>query len=194
MTKKYLIIFLVVILALLPGCTSKPNKKSDVGNKQAITNGTDQPQANTETAYENVKITPQQAFDTFTKKFPTAKVEKLEFDFEQGSSIYELEGYDDTKKYELKIDPIDGSIIKAEEKVLTKGVNNKGEITLQHVNKIDGLIDKTLKDAGPDFKVEEWTLESKNNQPILEIEVINDKGRDIEYKYNVMTGELLEKD
>jgi len=72
--------------------------------------------------------------------------------------------------------------------------DDTGEITVENVDKILELMDKALKDAGNNYKVDEWELKFENGQSIFEIEVVDVNDHDIEYKYNVNTMELIEKD
>ncbi|NMA02118.1 MAG: hypothetical protein GX923_06080 [Clostridia bacterium] len=195
--KKLFVSILVVILVLmLSACTpNTPNQKlSNQGNGQNKSN-TEQKantNANTIVKFEDVKVEPKEAYNTFTKKYPDAKVKELELEFSHGSYVYQVEGYDDTNEYEVKINPVDGKIMK-ENQEKNKDLK-EGEITLENVNKIQDLTDQTLKDAGKDYKVEEWSLKSKNGQIIFNIEVVNDNTRDIEYQYDINTGKLIEKD
>lgn len=159
------------------------NPDSDINNTGTITN----------VVYEDIKLTPGEVFNIYVKKYPTVKVNKLALDFDLGSYVYEVEGYDDTNKYELKIEPVDGKILKEEQKQRDDN-DTEGEITIENVNKIQELMDKALKDAGNSYKVDEWELKFENGQSIFEIEVVDVNDHDIEYKYNINTMELIEKD
>jgi len=147
----------------------------------------------TNATYEVIKVVPEEVFNTFSEKYPNAKIRELALDFENGSYIYEVEGYDAKKKYNIKINPIDGKILQEEQDTQNSN-DKKEEITLEDVNKIQDLIDRTLKDVGNDYKIEEWALKSNNGQIIFEIEVVNDNYHEIEYKYDVNNDELIEKD
>jgi len=193
MLNKKWIIFLIVVLTLtLSGCTSNTSPNvNDKNNNNQDKNNKDTNISNTSVVYEDIKITPEKAFAIFIGKYPNTKVKKIELDFEQGAYVYQVEGYDNTKEYELKINPINGNILREEQDDLA---NNQGEITIEDVKKIQELVNKALGDAGNNYKVDEWTLKLQNDQTIFSIEVVNDKNHDIEYKFNVNTGELIEKD
>lgn len=190
MIKKRWIIFIVLVLAItLSACTgnSSNNNSNDKKSKGDS--------ANTDTNvvyYEDIKLTPGEVFNIYVKKYPNAKVNKLALDFDRGSYVYEVEGYDDSNKYELKIKPVDGKILK--EELQQRDGNYTGEITVENVDKIQELMDKALKDAGNSYKVDEWELKIENGQGIFEIEVVDVNDHDIEYKYNINTMELIEKD
>lgn len=203
MIKKRWIIFIVLVLAItLPACTgnSPNNNSNDEISKEDSTNTYTNPDSDinntgtiTNVVYEDIKLTPGEVFNIYVKKYPNVKVNKLALDFDRGLYIYEVEGYDDTNKYELKIEPVDGEILKEEQKQRDDN-DTEGEITIENVNKIQELMDKALKDAGNGYKVDEWELKFENGQSIFEIEVVDDNDHDIEYKYNINTMELIEKD
>ncbi|RBP61054.1 hypothetical protein DES36_11553 [Alkalibaculum bacchi] len=203
MIKKRWIIFIVLVLAItLPACTgnSPNNNSNDEISKEDSTNTYTNPDSDinntgtiTNVVYEDIKLTPGEVFNIYVKKYPNVKVNKLALDFDRGLYIYEVEGYDDTNKYKLKIEPVDGEILKEEQKQRDDN-DTEDEITIENVNKIQELMDKALKDAGNGYKVGEWELKFENGQSIFEIEVVDDNDHDIEYKYNINTMELIEKD
>lgn len=141
-------------------------------------------------SYEDIKLTPEEAFNNYMQEYPEAKVQKLQLDLDDGSYYYKIEGYDNENEYELKINPLDGTMIKEER---DDRDDDDGEITVDHVRKIDELLEKALEEAGSDYEVEEWNLEWEDNKIVFEIELISDAD-EIEYKYDVNTGELIEKD
>ena len=65
---------------------------------------------------------------------------------------------------------------------------------MEDIDRIKGYIEETLRDVDPEYRIHEWQLEKENGQPIFEIEVVNESGHDIDYKYNVESGEMLKKD
>jgi len=143
---------------------------------------------------EELEITVMEAFEIYEDKYPEAKVEEIEFDrsLDLGFYVYELEGYGGNRKYELKISAKDGSIVKEEMEVKDYHQSD-GEITKSHVEKIDSLVSEALKDARAGAKLDEWSLEFENGIATLDIEVDIDGGDDIEYKYDVETGKLMNK-
>lgn len=207
MLKKRWIILIVLVLTLaLSACTrnSSNNNSNDqiskVESANTDTNKDSNPDSNinntgttTNVVYEDIKLTPEEVFNIYVEKYPNVKVNKLALDFDRGTYVYEVEGYDDTNKYELKIDPVDGKILREEQKQRDDN-DTEGEITIENVNKIQELMGKALKDAGNSYKVDEWELKFDNGQSIFEIEVVDANDHDIDYKYNINAMELIEKD
>lgn len=190
MIKKRWTIFIALVLAItLSACTgNSPNNNSNDQISKRDNANTD---TTTNLVNEDIKLTPGEVFNIYVKKYPNVKVNKLALDFDRGSYVYEIEGYDDSNKYKLKIEPVDGKILKEEQ---NQRDDDTGEITVENVDKILELMDKALKDAGNNYKVDEWELKFENGQSIFEIEVVDVNDHDIEYKYNVNTMELIEKD
>ncbi len=192
MSKKRRLPLLVLVLVLvftLSACTpNTPNAKNNLNNTKQNTNI-----SNTNVVHRDIKVEPKEVSTVFMGKYPNAGIYELELELEDGSYIYEVKGYDSNKKYELKVNSVDGSIIK-EKVVPNEGAINKGKLVLEDVDKIQELIDRTVGDAGKDYKIKEWNLKHKNGLIIFTVEMLNDKNQEIEYKYDVNTGELLEKE
>ncbi|MDU5201184.1 PepSY domain-containing protein [Finegoldia magna] len=134
------------------------------------------------------------ALKVFTNKYPEANIEDISFDKDRQTSKYEIEAFDESNEYNIEISAKDGSIIKDNsEKDHTA---NKKAIDNGLVSKVDGLIVDTLKDAGSDYYLDSYSIEYDETKAYtqLEIEVKNSSGKDIEYKYNLETGELIKKD
>ena len=117
MIKKRWIIFIVLVIAItLPACTGNSpnsNSKDQISKGDSTNTDTNQgtnPDSNinntdiiTNVAYEDIKLTPGEALNIYVKKYPNVKANKLALDFDRGSYVYEVEGYDDSNKYELKM-------------------------------------------------------------------------------------------
>ncbi len=140
--------------------------------------------------YEDIKLTPSQAFEIYMERYPNSTVKEVELDTKSNSYIYKVKGYDDEKKYKAYIDPVNGTITKVKEK-LCKG--NYKEITKSSTDKIQELVDKSLRDAGEGSRLDEWSLELEDGMLELEVEVKLKNGDDLEYEYNLATGELIKK-
>ena len=141
--------------------------------------------------YTDVKLSASDAVKLFREKNPNVKLEQVELKTDNGSYVYEVKGFDGTSIYENKFSPVDGSVIKE----FTKSVNTnyKKELSDEYVDKISTFIEHALKDAGSEYGFSEYQLE-QDNFPELKIEVKNQNGEDIEYKYDLSTDALLEKD
>lgn len=151
------------------------------------------PQDSESVDYENIKLKPEEAFDIFVEKYPDVKVKKVEIDTDYGKYVYKVEGFDSDKEYELKIDPENGDILKDEVESDDDNDNNIA-ITRADTEKIQAIVDKALKDAGENSKLDEWTLDTDNGKLMIEVEIDREDADDIEHTYDLETGELVEKD
>lgn len=170
-----------------------PNAADD--SKGQTADGKDSSSNSNTTDTNDPQVTPGQAFQTFMDKYPDVTVNKIELDSDDGSAyMYKLEGFDSQKEYEVKIDPNSGDIVKEETDNDDDDNRKKEELTMEDIDRIKGYIEETLRDVDPEYRIHEWQLEKENGQPIFEIEVVNESGHDIDYKYNVESGEMLKKD
>lgn len=203
MLRKRWILPLVLILILVTGCTNNnppqdnSNQDNEQGEEENQNNQDNQEESNEnqETSQEDEpeagQVTVEDAFDAFTEKYPGIKVQKVELDKSDGEYLYKVKGYDGTKKYKIRL-YLENGAMETEEKQDDDIVD--GEITKEDLGKVQEFLDKALAHAGNDYKIYEWELKAKRGQIIIDIEVIDETGDEIEYEYDVGTGELIEKD
>lgn len=202
MLKKKIILPFIIALALtLAACTTDdgnvdpnldtaPVEDETQGNE---TKGDETLEDDKIKEYSDIKIKPTEVFDKYMEKYPDTIVKKIQMDRDMGKYVYKIEGFDNEKEYELKIDPVNGDILK--EDIDTLDYDDKEEaITKANVEKIEGIVDKALKEVGEDAKLEEWTLEVENGKTLIEVEMERKGYDDFEYTYDIETGELVEKD
>ncbi|WP_296256771.1 PepSY domain-containing protein [uncultured Ezakiella sp.] len=193
-------LILIMALALgFAGCqkpanTPAPAKADTQTESKADVKTEEKTDAKTETKADAEIISLADAVKVFTDKYPNASIEEISFEKEMSGDEYEIEGFDETHEYELKISASDGSIIK-EEAEKDRTSDNKA-IDLSLLSKVDELIEAALKDAGPDYYLDSYSVDFEETGSFnqLEIEVKTQAGKDIEYEYNLETGELIEKD
>lgn len=140
--------------------------------------------------YERVELTPSEALDIFVEKYPNAIVKEVELELESGRFVYEVEGYDDEKEYELEIDSITGDILEIETKFF-KG--NYERITREATDKIEPLVQKALEEAGEGTALYEYELDIEDRRLELEVKMTLANGDYANHKYDLDTGELIRK-
>ena len=193
-------LILIMALALgFAGCqkpanTPAPAKADTQTESKADVKTEEKTDAKTETKEDAEIISLADAVKVFTDKYTNASIEEISFEKEMSGAQYEIEGFDETHEYELKISAIDGSIIK-EEAEKDRTTNNQA-IDLSLLSKVDELIESALKDAGPDYYLDSYSVDFEETGSFnqLEIEVKTQAVKDIEYEYNLESGELIEKD
>ena len=202
MLKKKLIVTSFLVLALgLSACGDNNDKvpagdNTEIGNENK-TEDTVNPSSPTSPKdgdlerYKEIKLTAEDAYNTFTGKKVNSKVDEIGLKYNHNRYSYKVEGYDDVNEYELEIDALNGEILRADQD--KKDDNNNTVITLEDVGKVDQIVSNVLEENKVGLVSIEWELKVDDSILKLEIEVDNGKD-DIEYTYNVETGELLEKD
>jgi uncharacterized membrane protein YkoI len=180
---------ILIIIFILTACITKPaNKDLNPEKSSSI----DRPlEGDDPILIWDIKLSPEEAYDIFKKIYPKAEIKEMELDRKDNFYVYEIEGCDGNIKHEMKIDPYNGNVLKVETEFEGK---EKGEILREDLAKIPELIEKALDDAGEDFQPEEWSVEIKRGKVVFEVDVIDSNYREIEYKYNLKTGDLIEKD
>lgn len=196
LNKKMFLSFILVLALLLSACTKDDIVKDPVPEVPTVEE--QNPTVDNSTEYssegnELTRINSLAAFDIYVDKYPTTKVRKIELDSERDVYYYKIKGYENGIEYELKLDPINGDIIK-EDSEKEKNLDKDDEITRANVDKIDEFVNKLLKETGEGSKLDEWTLKAKNGRPMLEIEIDLKDGSDLEHTYDIETGKLVEKD
>lgn len=175
MKKTILILALVLSLALV-GCQ----------------NGAEKAKEATE-ALNKVTLSAEDAAKTFTAKYARASIDEISFQMEEGSYVYEINGFGDAKEYDMAIDAADGSII-MDESENDRDDDDKA-IDLALLGNVNELIESAKADAGEGFYLDSYSIDVEDNAvTVIDIEVKDASGKDIEYEYNLETKELIKKD
>lgn len=140
--------------------------------------------------YEDIKLTPSDALDIYTEKYPNTTVKEIELEVKSNSYVYEVEGYDDQKIYEILIDPMDGTVLEVKEKLHQRMYK---EIDKESTEKIEDLVNKTLQSAGENSRLHEWSLELEDGLLEFTVYLKLEDNKTVKYKYNLHSGELIKK-
>ena len=141
--KKWLLsLVLVMVLSVVAvGCTDNTEDKVDKVVDDAKESVDDATEDVRKTTYNDIKFTPEEAFDKFMELHPEAKIESLDLDKGLMDYQYVVEGYDTENEYEVKINPVNGEVI-SDETEMAELDDENGEITKEHLAKVDSLIEK----------------------------------------------------
>lgn len=140
--------------------------------------------------YEDIKITPAEAIEIYLKRYPNTIVDEIELKLKSNSYLYEVEGYDDEKKYEIYIDPSDGTVVEIKKK-LFRGRHK--EISKENTAKIEEMLANALEDAGESASIYEWLLEIEDGMLEFKIRVKLKDGMEVRYIYDLASGRLIKK-
>ena len=188
--KKWLLsLVLVMVLSVVAvGCTDNTEDKVDKVVDDAKESVDDATEDVRKTTYNDIKFTPEEAFDKFMELHPEAKIESLDLDKGLMDYQYVVEGYDTENEYEVKINPVNGEVI-SDETEMAELDDENGEITKEHLAKVDSLIDKAKAEDASDSELDEWDISVDDGRVVIDIEIGT-----IEYSYYMDTEELIEKD
>lgn len=139
---------------------------------------------------KDIDVSVQEAFNIFKDKYPNAKINEIELEHEDEGYEYEIEGYEGNTQYELKINAHSGDILDDEKE---KEDDEHGDIEEADLDKVEKYLKEAFEDAGDGYWLDEYELKSKSDYVKFDIDLKNDDGDKIKYKYNYETGELLEK-
>lgn len=183
MKKRKIASIFIVGLLVLAGCSnnSKPEKPVAPNPEQNDNSG----------EALNKIVDPSEIFDKFLVENEGLNINKIELSLNNSTYVYEVEAYNEQSEVEVKYDAHTGDILKKE----TEGVDNKeGFIERDDIIKSQKLLEAVRADAGDSYKIKEWTVKLKNGSKLYEVELFNDKHQELEYKYDLDTETLLEKD
>lgn len=188
--KKWLLsLVLVMVLSVVAvGCTDNTEDKVDKVVDDAKESVDDATEDVRKTTYNDIKFTPEEAFDKFMELHPEAKIESLDLDKGLMDYQYVVEGYDTENEYEVKINPVNGEVI-SDETEMAELDDENGEITKEHLAKVDSLIDKAKAEDASDSELDEWDISVDDGRVVIDIEIGT-----IKYSYDMDTEELIEKD
>ena len=186
--KKWLLsLVLVMVLSVVAvGCTDNTEDKVDKVVDDAKESVDDATEDVRKTTYNDIKFTPEEAFDKFMELHPEAKIESLDLDKGLMDYQYVVEGYDTENEYEVKINPVNGEVI-SDETEMAELDDENGEITKEHLAKVDSLIDKAKAEDASDSELDEWDISVDDGRVVIDIEIGT-----IEYSYDMDTEELID--
>lgn len=201
-TKKKSILAILFILLLSFTMVACSNETEDTSTQDEVGNVVDEAKESVEDAakdvednvrsvnYQDIKITPEEAFDKYMELHPGSKIKEIGLDKELMDYEYVIEGYDNENEYEVKIDPLDGSIKedKTDEFDLDSD-DEKDEITKIHLAKVDVFIEKAMEEDGSNSELDEWNISIDDRRIVLDIEI-----GATEYSYDLESEKLIEKD
>lgn len=190
--KKFILV-LVFAFAFV-GCqkanTTTPTD-TNAKNETQVTDTTDEKATDQK---DITSISLEDAIKVFTDKYPEANIEDISFDVDNNVAKYEIEAFDDSNEYDMEIAAKDGSIIK--DNFEKDNTTDKKAIDTSLISKVDDFVSDAIKDAGSDYYLDSYSIDYEETGAYteLDIEVKDSNGTDIEYKYNMETGELIKKD
>lgn len=182
------LLFMLMVAFAITGCS---NTVSDVVNesKEALGDAVKEVEDSVgEMLYDDLTITPEDAFDSFIELHPGSKIEEISLDKNLMEYHYVVEGYDANHEFEVKINPVNGKIISDDFEAIDWD-DEKYEITKADLAKVTIIIEKAKKEDGNHSNLDEWKISEDDGKMVMEVEI----GK-VEYSYDLETESLIKKD
>lgn len=201
---KKMIIGTLCLGFILAGCTSnnkslENNEKSQVSSEtlsQSTTNESNK-KTNNKTKLSEIKVTVEEAIKAYEEAYPNTAITSLDLDTSFGSYYYEIQGVDDTKEYELKINAATAKSTKEREETLDRedqnGIEKENEaLDLKELKSLEEVSKLAQESAGQGEAVE-WSLDRELSITYWEVKVVSGKD-EVSVKINAQTGDVIEKE
>lgn len=117
-----------------------------------------------------VNISQTDAVNKFNERFGSKSIEEIELKHKKNRYVYEIEGFDATKEYKIKIDANNGNVLKADSESRD---SDDHESALDLNNLISRQQATQIAQSKAAGNVEEWSLEMKKDRPVWNIELKN---------------------
>lgn len=204
MKNKYLLAGINMLsISLLAGCSGN-DTSSDQSTKQPqnTSSSISQPTSATDTSdtasQENGKrtVSVEDTIKAFQDTYPDADITSLELDTSFGKYFYKVEGVDDSKEYEIRVDGETKKIEKEREESLDddeqNGEKRKDKLALTDLLSIEKAASIAEKEVGSG-QATDWDLDQELGTTYWEV-TVEDNGTETNVKMDARTGEILEKE
>lgn len=121
-------------------------------------------------------------------KFKAAKVESISLDKEKGRYVYEIEGFNSTREYEMKINAATGKVISSHSERLDRDERNKKALNLSKT--ISRSTATKIAQKRVSGKAVEWSLDREGSKNVWEV-TISKNGQKSEVKINAITKKVI---
>ena len=204
MKNKYLLVGISMLsISLLAGCsgndTSSDQSTSQPQNtSSSISQSTSATETSDTASQENGKrtVSVEDAIKAFQDTYPDADITSLELDTSFGKYFYKVEGVDDSKEYEIRVDGETKKIEKEREESLDddekNGEKRKDKLALTDLLSIEKAASIAEKEVGSG-QATDWDLDQELGTTYWEV-TVEDNGTETNVKMDARTGEILEKE
>ncbi|MGX7204079.1 PepSY domain-containing protein [Enterococcus pingfangensis] len=192
--KKIIVLGLsAALLAGLAGCGSDPEYSSGSSSAQE----TSQASQSSNEADTDFKVSVDDAINAYQEAYPDSDITSIDLEKSLGNYVYKIEGVDDDKEYELRVDANTKAVSKEREENLDTedqaGVKRtEDKLDLQDLLSIKQVSDIAEEHVG-NGKATDWSLDKEDGTTYWEVKVTNGN-EETEVKIDAQSGEVLETD
>lgn len=203
MKKIILLSSVVLSLGVFAGCSSQnidsgKTTKSSSSQVSDSSNAVSSSTSESSTSEPVYKVSLSDAIETYKETYPNTDIISISLDTSFGQTVYDIEGIDDNKEYSLKINTDTKEIKKEREENLDRdekdGVKRReNKLDLTNLKDMKEIFDIALKEAGSG-KIDDWEIKEDMGVTYWEVSIKDGMTKEIEYKINAQTGEIIETD
>lgn len=203
MKKIILLSSVVLSLGVFAGCSSQnidsgKTTKSSSSQVSDSSNAVSSSTSESSTSEPVYKVSLSDAIETYKETYPNTDIISISLGTSFGQTVYDIEGIDDNKEYSLKINTDTKEIKKEREENLDRdekdGVKRReNKLDLTNLKDMKEIFDIALKEAGSG-KIDDWEIKEDMGVTYWEVSIKDGMTKEIEYKINAQTGEIIETD
>ena len=200
--KKMMIVGLgVTLLGVMVGCGQKAiqqpvtetSKTEVVTSTSSETNSSSQKETTNETSKVDV-MSVEDVIAQYQKTYPDSDITSIQLENERRGFVYKVEGVDDNKEYEIKIDAVTKEVYQDKSENLDKDEKNgikreEDKLDLEGILSIDEATKIAEEEAGTGQAIE-WDLDRELNVTYWEV-TVKDGNNKVQVKLDGKTGEVL---
>lgn len=202
MKKMILVSTMVLSLGVFAGCSSEKSNSTKASSTSASQSSTVASSSQTTSSSSanagEYKVSLSEAIDTYKETYPDTDIVSIGLDSSLGKTYYSIDGVDDNKEYEIKVNTETKEVKKDREEALDNdeknGVKRKeNKLNLEGMKDMTEIFDIAIKEAGAG-QIEDWEIKEDMGVTYWEVSVKDGITKEYEYKINAQTGEVLESD
>ncbi|EOH79368.1 PepSY domain-containing protein [Enterococcus malodoratus] len=195
--KKIVILGLsVALLGGLAGCGTDSDDSASSSSSTQKASQTSNSQTSSE-ANTNFKVSVDDAIKAYQEAYPDSDITSVDLETSFGKYLYKIEGVDDNKEYEVRVDADTKEVSKEREENLDTedkdGVKRKEDkLDLDNLLSVEKVSDIAVKHVGKG-KATDWSLDKDMGKTYWEVKVI-DGHKETEVKVDAKSGDVLESE
>lgn len=195
--KKIVILGLsVALLGGLAGCGTDSDDSASSSSSTQKASQTSNSQTSSE-ANTNFKVSVDDAIKAYQEAYPDSDITSVDLETSFGKYLYKIEGVDDNKEYEVRVDADTKEVSKEREENLDTedkdGVKRKEDkLDLDNLLSVEKVSDIAVKHVGKG-KATDWSLDKDMGKTYWEVKVM-DGHKETEVKIDAKSGDVLESE
>jgi len=198
MINKKVMLGSVIVLGIgsLIGCHRNTPEEVDNTELSHVNEKSSSSNSYNTSSFNDLEVSVEEAIALYQEQYPDSDLIKINLEESRGQIYYEMEGVDDEKEYELKInaqtkkiDQVRSEKLESSERNGTKRANEK--LNLENLLSISEIIDRAIEEY-PDGTISGLELDRELNSTYWELEIDHNLLSSNSLKIDAQTGVILE--